>query len=105
MGKDLPSALAEAEMRQVHAASEKLFVDFDGRTAEVVDASIGRIILVQIFVAMLGACSFTHAEASWSQERPASSRLVPRADAQPDVDRHDAALRYLDRSGAPVQAS
>jgi transposase len=40
-------------MRQVHIAGEKLFVDFAGRTAEVVDASTGQIILVQIFVAVL----------------------------------------------------
>jgi transposase len=40
-------------MRQVHVAGEKLFVDFAGRTAEVVDANTGEIIPVQIFVATL----------------------------------------------------
>lgn len=44
-------------MRQVHVAGEKLFVDFAGRTAEVVDANTGEIIPVQIFVATLGASS------------------------------------------------
>ena len=41
-------------MRQTHIAGEKLFVDFAGRTSEVVDGRIGEIIPVQIFVAVLG---------------------------------------------------
>jgi len=53
-------------MRQVHVAGEKLFVDFAGRTAEVINAGTGEIIPVQIFVATLGASSFTYAEATWS---------------------------------------
>jgi transposase len=57
-------------MRQVHVAGEKLFVDFAGRTAEVIDAGTGEIIPVQIFVATLGASSFTYAEAVWSQKLP-----------------------------------
>src|SRR6201988_4507384 len=54
-------------MRQTHIAGEKLFVDFAGRTGEVVDGLTGEIIPVQIFVAVLGASSFTYAEALWSQ--------------------------------------
>jgi transposase len=57
-------------MRQTHIAGEKLFVDFAGRTAEVVDGLTGEIIPVQIFVAVLGASSFTYAEAVWSQKLP-----------------------------------
>jgi transposase len=57
-------------MRQTHIAGEKLFVDFAGRTAEVVDGRTGEIIPVQIFVAVLGASSFTYAEAIWSQKLP-----------------------------------
>src|ERR1700724_3201210 len=57
-------------MRQTHVAGEKLFVDFAGRTAEVVDGLTGEIIPVQIFVAVLGASSFTYAEAVWSQKLP-----------------------------------
>src|SRR5260370_30947610 len=57
-------------MRQVHIAGEKLFVDFAGRTGEVVDGLTGEIIPVQIFVAVLGASSFTYAEAVWSQKLP-----------------------------------
>src|SRR3984957_1195992 len=57
-------------MRQTHVAGEKLFVDFAGRTAEVVDGLTGEIIPVQIFVAVLGASSFTYAQAVWSQKLP-----------------------------------
>ena len=57
-------------MRQAHLAGEKLFVDFAGRTAEVIDGLTGQIIPVQIFVAVLGASSFTYAEAVWSQKLP-----------------------------------
>jgi hypothetical protein len=57
-------------MRQTHIAGEKLFVDFAGRTSEVVDGLTGEIIPVQIFVAVLGASSFTYAEAVWSQKLP-----------------------------------
>ena len=42
-------------MRQTHIAGEKLFVDFAGRTGEVVDGLTGEVIPVQIFVAVLGA--------------------------------------------------
>jgi transposase len=57
-------------MRQTHLAGEKLFVDFAGRTAEVIDGLTGQIIPVQIFVAVLGASSLTYAEAVWSQKLP-----------------------------------
>ena len=57
-------------MRQVHVAGERMFVDFAGHTGEVVDANTGEIIPVQIFVAALGASSFTYAEAVWSQQLP-----------------------------------
>src|ERR1700758_903170 len=57
-------------MRQTHIAGEKLFVDFAGRTGEVIDGRTGEIIAAQIFVAVLGASSFTYAEATWSQKLP-----------------------------------
>jgi transposase len=57
-------------MRQVHVAGERMFVDFAGRTAEVVDASTGEIVVVQIFVAVFGASGFTYAAAVWSQKLP-----------------------------------
>ena len=55
-------------MRQVHVAGEKLFVDFAGGTVPVlVDRLTGQIRQAQIFVATLGASSYTFAEATWTQ--------------------------------------
>src|SRR5712672_2410168 len=47
-----------------------LYRGLAGRTAEVIDGLTGQIIPVQIFVAVLGASSFTYAEAVWSQKLP-----------------------------------
>jgi transposase len=57
-------------MRQVHIAGERLFVDFAGHTMEVCDGLTGEIRTAQIFVAVLGASSFTYAEATSSQTLP-----------------------------------
>ena len=54
-------------MRQSHRAGEKLFVDYAGQTASVVDRSTGEIREAQIFVAVLGASNYTYAEATWTQ--------------------------------------
>ncbi len=54
-------------MRQEHRAGEKLFVDYAGQTVEVVDRRTGEIREAQIFVALLGASSYTYAEATWTQ--------------------------------------
>jgi transposase len=59
-------------MRQTHAAGERLFVDYAGDGVPVVvDRLTGEIRMAQIFVAVLGASSFTFAKASWtrSEER------------------------------------
>ncbi len=55
-------------MRQEHRAGEKLFVDYAGQTAEVVDRSTGEVRSAQIFVAVLGASSYAFAEATWTQQ-------------------------------------
>jgi transposase len=57
-------------MRQEHRAGEKLFVDYAGQTVEVVDRRTGEIRQAQIFVAVLGASSYTYAEATWTQRLP-----------------------------------
>ena len=57
-------------LRQVHPAGERMFVDFAGRTMEVVDGAAGDIRRAEIFVAVLGASSFTYARATWSQSVP-----------------------------------
>lgn len=54
-------------MRQTHRAGEKLFVDYAGPTIDVIDPETGEVRTAQIFVAVLGASSFTYAEATWSQ--------------------------------------
>lgn len=54
-------------MRQTHRAGEKLFVDFCGQTAAIVDRQSGEIRPVQVFVAVLGASNYTYAEAVASQ--------------------------------------
>ena len=51
-------------MRQVHVAGEKLFVDYAGSTVPIVDAASGEISQAQIFVATLGASSYTFARAT-----------------------------------------
>jgi transposase len=57
-------------LRQVHPAGERMFVDFAGRTMEVVDGAGGEVRRAEIFVAVLGASSFTYAWATWSQSVP-----------------------------------
>lgn len=57
-------------MRQEHRAGEKLFVDFAGQTISITDPATGEITQAQLFVAVLGASSYTYAEALPSQELP-----------------------------------
>ena len=57
-------------MRQLHRAGEKLFIDYCGPTVPIVDASTGELRQAQVFVAVLGASSYTYAEATWTQELP-----------------------------------
>jgi transposase len=54
-------------MRQTHLAGEKLFVDYAGTTLEVIDGTSGEVLSAQLFVAALGACSYTYAEATFTQ--------------------------------------
>lgn len=57
-------------MRQHHVAGEKLFVDYAGQTVEVIDSLTGEVHEAQVFVATLGASSYTYAEATLSQKLP-----------------------------------
>jgi transposase len=57
-------------MRQDHKAGEKLFVDYAGMTMPVVNRETGQVRQAQIFVATLGASSYTYAEATWTQRLP-----------------------------------
>lgn len=53
-------------MRQVHEAGEKLFIDYCSPTMDIVDPDSGEVRTAQIFVATMGASSYTYAEATWS---------------------------------------
>jgi len=50
-------------MRQVHRAGEKAFVDFAGQRPVLWDSTRGAPVLVELFVGVLGASSYTYAEA------------------------------------------
>jgi transposase len=60
----------QRSLRQVHRAGEKLFIDYCGPTVAVIDAESGGARQAQVFVAVLGASSYTYAEATWSQSLP-----------------------------------
>ena len=57
-------------MRQTHVAGERMFVDYAGTTMEVIDGATGEVLKAQLFVAVLGASSYTYAEATWTQRLP-----------------------------------
>ena len=57
-------------MRQAHPAGERLFVDYAGQTVAIVDGRTGEARSAQVFVATLGASSYTYAEATWTQSLP-----------------------------------
>jgi len=57
-------------MRFSHKAGEKLFVDYCGPTLPVVNRKTGEVREAQIFVAVLGASSYTYVEATWTQALP-----------------------------------
>jgi transposase len=47
-----------------------MFVDYTGATLDVIDGLTGEVQCAQIFVATLGASSYTYAEATWTQKLP-----------------------------------
>ena len=57
-------------MRQCHVAGEKLFVDYCGQTVPLTDPKTGIVTQAQVFVAVMGASSYTYAEATLSQSLP-----------------------------------
>jgi transposase len=60
----------DVSMRQTHKGGEKLFVDYCGQTVDVTDRNTGGVKQAQIFVAVLGASSYTFAQATWTQSLP-----------------------------------
>ena len=75
-------------MRQTHVAGDKLFVDWAGDTVPIIDAMTGEVHEAHLFVAALGASSYTYAEARWSETLPRLDRCarqrvrVPRRGAE-----------------------
>lgn len=58
-------------LRQTHRAGEKLFVDYAGDKIPIWNPETGEVALeASIFVAVLGASSYTYAEATESQDLP-----------------------------------
>lgn len=57
-------------MRQTHIAGERVFVDYAGTTIDIFDAATGEVHACQLFVAVLGASSYTYAEATRTQTLP-----------------------------------
>jgi len=57
-------------MRQTHKAGEKMFVDYAGPTIPIVDRTTGAEHPAQVFVAVLGASSYTFSEATMTQALP-----------------------------------
>ncbi|WP_292325153.1 hypothetical protein [Mesorhizobium sp.] len=53
-------------MRQEHAAGD----NYSGKKIPIVDRKTGEIREAEIFVAVLGASSYTFAEATWTQTLP-----------------------------------
>ena len=57
-------------LRQTHRAGEKLFVDYAGQTIPIMDPVYEQIKEAYLFIAALGASSYTFAWASFSQDLP-----------------------------------
>ncbi|MBM3271577.1 MAG: hypothetical protein FJZ01_28410 [Candidatus Sericytochromatia bacterium] len=51
-------------MRQTHVGGDKLFVDYSGKKPVIVDRETGELKPVELFVAVMGASSWTYAEAT-----------------------------------------
>lgn len=55
-------------MRQHHLAGDKLFVDYSGKKAQLVDRATGEVLEVELFIAVLGASNYAYAEATHTQQ-------------------------------------
>ena len=60
---------SELTMHMDHKVGDKMFVDFTGKTLEIVDQQTGEIRDVEVFVAVLGASQYTYVEAVATQKK------------------------------------
>jgi transposase len=60
----------DVTLRQEHRAGEKLFVDYAGQTVPLVNPKTGEISQAHLFIAVLGASSYTYAEATRAEDLP-----------------------------------
>lgn len=60
----------QPSMRIVHRAGEKAFVDYSGKKPKLWDRETGEAREVELFVMVLGASSYTYAEATLTQRLP-----------------------------------
>lgn len=70
-------------MRIHHKAGERLFVDFAGKTIEVIDPDTGDVTKAQIFVATMGGSNYTYVEA------------VPNQSLRSWIEAHVRCLKFL----------
>jgi transposase len=59
----------DVTMRQVHAAGEKVFIDYSGKQPCIYDKATSEVIEVELFVGVLGASNYTFAEATRTQTK------------------------------------
>ena len=64
------AAASRARCARCTAPGEKLFIDYSGDTAAVIDMATGEVRTAQIFVAVMGASKYAYAEATWTQTLP-----------------------------------
>jgi transposase len=57
-------------MRQHHVAGEKAFVDYSGKKLSIANPQTGELRDAELFISVLGASSYTYAEATWTQTLP-----------------------------------
>ena len=57
-------------MRQIYRAGDKIFIDYSGDKAAIINPRSGEIRFAEIFVAVLGASAYAYAEATWTQQLP-----------------------------------
>lgn len=60
----------DVTLRQFHKAGEKVFTDYAGDTATIIDPKTGLKTPVYLFVATLGASSYTYAEGVLNMSLP-----------------------------------